>query len=282
MGPSAEDHVSPRRGAGDVLCPECGRTNDSTLRFCARCGYQFGVSHEAVGPHPAPSRWRLWWTGLRDPHNRAASREYRRALPPIYRWRRVAVALLVVAGVGSGIYLTDGNPRGWARDRWSDLFYRNRLVEVLPSGVAVEPADATAKGKPAMLVDNETDAWSMRWAKGDRGCGTSRSGVITLTFEPAVRVRQILIYPGLQDLKVRNKEFRPASVGIAYGAADPCGPRAIQATLDDKVGDQAIKADSGRPVNVVRLAVLTAQQRGAAPQFERLSLTELRVLVRQR
>jgi hypothetical protein len=278
--PSTDDSVLLTRATGRAVCPECGRDSDGVRRFCARCGHQFGVRPGTDRAVRTPSRWRRWWAGLRDPHDRAARREYRRALPLVYRWRRVVVALLLLAGVVGASYVVDGDPRGWARDRWSDVFYRDRLVVVLPSGVSVEPPKATAKGKPDMLVDNDGDAWTMRWREGDGGCLNPRSAVITLRFEPAVRVRQILIYPGLQEAKSRAEEFQPAAIGIGFDAQDPCA-EANRRSLEDEVGPQSIGADSDRPVTTVRVVVLAAHPRADAPKAQRLSITDLQVLIRQ-
>ena len=274
-----EQPVVPTRSVASTSCPACGRTNDSTHRFCAKCGHQFNFIPASSQPIQPRWGWRSWWARLRDPHDRASRRAYRRALPAVYRWRRVLIALLVGALIVAAGYVTDANPGAWARDRWSDIFYRNRLVEVLPNSVSIEPANATAKGSPDMLVDNDADAWSMKWTKDTEGCRTPGTGVITLTIEPAVRVRQIIVYPGLQNLKARGKEFRPRSMGVAYGEGDPCASEARH-ELQDKVGEQTIEVDSKHPVTAVHFVVLTA--RSDSPKAKRLSITEIRVLTRLR
>ena len=111
----------------------------------------------------------MWWDRFWDSGDRAARRSYRRSLPPLYRWRRVLIGLLVLASVIGAVVLTNGSPRAWARDRWSDVFYRDRLQEVWVSEVFIEPADATVNGAPQMLVDNDADAWTMKWTAGPMG-----------------------------------------------------------------------------------------------------------------
>ena len=75
----------------DQTCPTCGRVNPGTRRFCSRCGYSF-VSFEAPDPYAMTGSW----GASEAAQDRAARREYRRSLPPLYRWRRVLIGVLVL------------------------------------------------------------------------------------------------------------------------------------------------------------------------------------------
>jgi hypothetical protein len=232
-------------------------------------------------PAPAPpkSGWRLWWDRFWDSGDRAARRSYRRSLPALYRWRRVLVGLLVLASVIGAVVLTNGSPTAWARDRWSDVFYRDRLQEVWVSEVFIEPADATADGAPQMLVDNDSDAWTMTWTAETAGigCRAPGTGVIVLTF-PARRIRQIDLYAGLQDPQTRAQEFIPQRIGVAFGDADPC--LAEPQRLENEPTKQSITVDSGVAVTTLRIAVHGAFAPVAEPVSERLSFTDIKVLAR--
>ena len=84
-------------------CPRCGRPIDPKRRFCAHCGEQF-IKPGGDAPVTRPTQKRdTWWSRLWDSKDRVARRAYRRSLPPLYRWRRVIIAILTLALIGGGL-----------------------------------------------------------------------------------------------------------------------------------------------------------------------------------
>ena len=127
-------------------------------RFCSRCGYGF-FSSEAPDPYAGTGGG---WGASEAAQDRAARREYRRSLPPLYRWRRVIIGVLVVvlAGVGGG----DAGPRpgrhGEGRlvrlEQRSTEGLRRCQVQVVPRrGHRPELRPGGAGGRVGRRVDDE-------------------------------------------------------------------------------------------------------------------------------
>ena len=114
-GPSAQ---TLEQGAYvDQTCPTCGRVNPGTKRFCSRCGYSF-VSFEAPDPYAMSGSWGAASEAAQD---RAARREYRRSLPPLYRWRRVIIGGLVLFLAIVGGVAVRRDPVGIVQGAWYSL-----------------------------------------------------------------------------------------------------------------------------------------------------------------
>lgn len=258
----------------ELLCPECDRVNEPTRRFCGKCGYQIATVTATVAVTPARTTgWSAWWRRRWDGHDRAARRAYRRSLPPIYRWRRVLIGVLLVALVTVGVVVTDRKPVRWATDRWHDL--RNDLVVVKPATVAIEPPEASADGSvPTALTDGSKAAWTMSWAPAGEGnsCGGAPgTGVVVLSFPPT-RIRQITIAAGLPaNNDQRTLQARPRAIGVTF---DERACRSFHLTDGD--GEQKLMVDSGEPVTAVRIGVDTSFPAAADGQ-PLLSLTEVTV-----
>src|SRR5215203_1533192 len=121
----------------DVSCPTCGTTNPDTRRFCTHCGYAFfyGEADPYAGYNMSP--------GSQAAQDRAARKAYRRSLPPLYRWRRVIIGVVMVALVTSAaVVLLRSDPIGTVQSGWYSL--RREFVWVRPVTASVVPADATA------------------------------------------------------------------------------------------------------------------------------------------
>ena len=69
-----------------------------------------------------------WWTRLWDSKDRVARRAYRRSLPPLYRWRRVIIAVLALGLVGGGLAVVGRSPKAFVQARYYDV--RRTLVPV--------------------------------------------------------------------------------------------------------------------------------------------------------
>jgi hypothetical protein len=250
----------------DQTCPTCGRVNPGTKRFCSRCGYSF-VSFEAPDPYAMTGSWGAASEAAQD---RAARREYRRSLPPLYRWRRVLIGVLVLVLAIVGGVAVRRDPIGMVQGAVGSL--RGQYLKVAPVQVRVEPAEATAaKSDPAALVDGSVVEWTMSWAPSqESACGPAAgTGVIVLDF-PATRIRQLQIYPGLDVGNAqRNLQPLPKVLGLSFGT-DPCEP----ITLSNQPGPQDIQVDSKTEVTQLRIGIGSAYPAGAdaAPL---ISITEV-------
>ena len=250
-------------------CPTCGRVNDPSLRFCAKCGQVLSSEPKAQQTAAGHSST---WNRISQSRDRAARRAYRHSLPPLYRWRRVIIGFLVVTlGLG-GLTAVGRHPVRWAIEKYYDL----RDTTVIVGGVkaSVDPPTATATGSdPAALTDVSVSAWTMNWAPTEQGTscgGAPGTGKVLLTV-PATRIRQIEVQAGLLEADSnRTLEFRPESIGVSFDGG-PCRNFSLQ----DAAGWQTLEVDSEVAVSTVEIGVDTAyaaQQDGAQP---RLSITEI-------
>ncbi|HSU34261.1 MAG TPA: zinc ribbon domain-containing protein [Propionibacteriaceae bacterium] len=250
----------------DFTCPTCGRVNPATRRFCSRCGYAF-FSSEAPDPYAGTGGG---WGGSEAAQDRAARREYRRSLPPLYRWRRVIIGALVVILVGVGAVTVGRDPVGVVKGGWYTL--KRQYLKVSPSQVQVVPPEATAANSdPAALVDGSIVEWTMNWQPSQEvTCGAAvGTGEIVLTFPPT-RIRQVQIFAGLdRDNPQRNLQRLPKTMGLTFDN-NPCQ----QITLTNTTDRQPFKIDSGKPVSQLRIGVASAFP--AAPDAAPfLSITEV-------
>lgn len=249
----------------DFPCPACGRINPSTRRFCVHCGYSF-VADFGTDPSVDWSAWTPQATAARD---REAKRAYRRSLPPLYRWRRVIIGVVVFAlFVGLGALLRR-DPAALAQDAW----YRVNHEYVTVAGVQaqVDPADASAPGSdPQLLLDGTEQEWTMAWQPtGESSCGAAPgTGTLIFTF-PATQIRRVIIAPGLAEKNSqRPTQPRPRAIGISLGDG-PCRPF----TLADDFQQQRLTVDSDTPVTRLTLGIGSAYSGGASTQ--QISLTEV-------
>jgi hypothetical protein len=246
-------------------CPACGRRNDPGLHFCARCG-------QALGAEPAAAQTQgTAWSRMMEDRDRQARRAYRRSLPPLYRWRRVVIGVLVPLLVLGGLVAVGRHPVRWVQDRWWDL--RGATVAVSGISATTSPANASAAGAdPASLVDGTEQAWSEPWnpqTEGDSCGGAPGTGTVVLTFPPT-RVREVDVNAGLAASNAKRPlEFRPQAVGVRFDSG-PCR----RFTLVDSPDLQRLQVDSQVPVTSVSIGVDTtypARSDGARA----LSLTEV-------
>jgi hypothetical protein len=248
----------------DVSCPNCGTINPGTRRFCSHCGYQFFYSDPA-----AYASYDYWSAESQAAQERAAWKAYRRSLPPLYRWRRVIiVVLLVPLGLAAGVFL-GSEPVEIVKGGWYGL--REKYDQVKQVRAEVVPPDATAPGSdPSALVDETKNPWTMKWApRSPSKCAAAEgTGVVVLTFEPT-RIRLIQIAPGLDTTNPqRNLQAQPKVVGITFPGGD-CRAVEINVTGDEQ---QEIKVDSKKAVTQVQISFAEASPPN--PQ-QLISLTEV-------
>ncbi len=248
----------------ELSCPNCGRVNPGTKRFCARCGYSFVSSEPADYQNSQPSAWSV------AASDRTARREYRRSLPPLYRWRRVIIAIVVAALATAGIVVLHRDPVGILKDVWYSL--NRQFVTVKPIAATVLPPEAiAAKADPATLVDGTVEEFTMRWEPNSvNSCGPAgNTGIIVLTFAPT-RIRQISILPGLAESNPqRPLQPLPKDLGISFDEG-PCQRVALKNT----VKQEPIKLDSERAVTSVRIGIGSAYPVGGDAQ-PLISITEI-------
>lgn len=249
-----------------TTCPACGRRNDAHLHFCAKCGQLLREEPAA----PAETQGSAWRRMMED-RDRSARRAYRRSLPPLYRWRRVIIGVLVPVLVLGGLVAVGRHPVRWVQDRWWDL--RGTTVAISGVTATTSPSDASSPdADPASLLDGTEQAWSEPWnpsAEGSSCGGAPGTGVVVLSF-PATRVREIDVNAGLPASNPnRPLQFRPQAVGVRFDSG-PCR----NFTLADSPDLQRLEVDSQVPVTSVSIGVDTtfaARDDGARV----LSLTEV-------
>jgi hypothetical protein len=247
-----------------VNCPSCGTINPGTRRFCSHCGYAF--FYGAADPY---SGYSYLSPASQAAQDRAARKAYRRSLPTLYRWRRVIIAVLVVALVIVAAVLLRSDPVGIVKSAWHSL--RQEYVWVKPVAVAVVPPKATArKSDPAALVDESENELTMNWTPtGESSCGPAPgTGLVVITIPPT-RIRLMQIASGLAESNPQRKlQPLPRVLGIAFDDGS-CHPVNLSATP----GQQEIKIDSEKPVTQVTIGISSAYP---APNAEpKISLTEV-------
>ena len=250
----------------DFTCPTCGRVNPATRRFCSRCGYAF-FSNEAPDPYAGTGGG---WGASEAAQDRSARREYRRSLPPLYRWRRVIIGVLVVVLLGVGAVTLGRDPVGTVKGGWYTL--KRQYLKVSPFQVQVVPAESTAANSdPAALMDGSVVEWTMNWSPTqESACGPAAgTGVIVLNFPPT-RISQVQIFAGLdKDNPQRNLQRLPKAMGLSFDNG-PC--QAI--TLKNALDRQMFTVDSGKPVSQLLIGVASAFP-AAADAAPFLSITEV-------
>ncbi|MGB5936536.1 MAG: hypothetical protein WBG76_11790, partial [Ornithinimicrobium sp.] len=104
-----------------------------------------------------------WWQRLLHTDDRKARRAYRRSLPPLYRWRRVAIVCALVIAVTFAFAIVGKDPAAWAQQRWYDV--NGTLVQVGGVEAKALPEDSDLDGFPAdALVDADPGtAWATAW-----------------------------------------------------------------------------------------------------------------------
>jgi hypothetical protein len=252
--PQYED-VSARPKPGEVPCPQCGVPNAATLRFCSKCGKALRPS-AATSQAPTAVVTQGWWQRLRDPKDSRARRDYRRSLPPLYRWRRVIVGVGGIAAVLVVLSVVGKNPVGWVKDRLYDV--RGSLVTVDPVVFAGAPPQSVAKNYDVLALGSAPldDAWATSWVPTALtaldGCTgkAAAQGMVSVTFKDAVRVRRLDVRAGLPAANAKRPlQFRPSVLLVMYEG------RCSELQLKDSSDLQQLKLDTGVPVKQLLIAV---------------------------
>jgi len=240
---------------GEQPCPQCGHPNATTLRFCAKCGHALRPSQPTTQRTAIPTT-KTWWQRFRDPVDRRARRDYRRSLPPLYRWRRVIIGILAIAVALGVLWAAGNNPVTWAKDRYYDV--RGTLVVADQLVYAADPSDSVAPGYDVAALGSAAvdDAWATGWADEIvtplSGCGNKKAakGMVRLTFQEPTRVRRLDVVAGLPDAdEKRPLQFRPSVLLVMYEG------RCTELPLKDSAALQQLTLDTGVPVKELTVAI---------------------------
>jgi hypothetical protein len=248
----------------EKTCPNCGQVNPGTRQFCSHCGYPFFTSdpgyagYSDVSPRSQASQ------------DRAARKAYRRALPPLYRWRRVIIVVLLMAlGLTAGLIL-GRDPVGIVKGGWYSLTGKYEWIQGVQA--AVRPPKATAaKSDPAAVVDGTENELTMHWAPSSvSDCeAPAGTGVVVLRLPAPARIRLIQIAPGLAPTNPQHDlQAVPTRVGIKFDGGK-CNP----ADLNNEGGQQEIFIDSKKPVSQVEISIARAKSSQNSQPL--ISLTEV-------
>jgi zinc-ribbon domain len=265
-------------------CPHCGQPNPPDRRFCGRCGYPLVAAPVPTSRTPVPqtSERRGWWARWSNPDERRAKREYRRSLPPFYRWRRVLVTVGVVAAAALVLVVTGNNPVGYVHERWLDL-----TVDPVPI------ADVTATARPpgsvaptydvSKLPGERRDAWATDWPAGTTtltGCGSTpnRTGRIVLGWDQPTRVRGLEVWAGVAAEKGRLNQFRPRRLDVTY--LDHGAARCVELSLHDAADGQRLSFDTGSDVTSLLVSVGSVFPPTAQPSTTLVAIGGIQVLHR--
>ena len=256
--PTQRSPSSPSAPAG-APCPHCRQPNSPTRRFCSRCGYQITNPSAAAPARVRPAARRRWWNRWGDPEERRARREYRRSLPPLYRWRRVIVIVATLVGLSLLLTVMSKDPVGWLRDRWYDLRDTTTpLAEVTALEVTTSPPTRVPKRN---VTDRDpSTVWGVTWHARPQtpSCGGGEAdGYVELRWNQPIRVRKLEVEAGLAEGENdRDLEFRPEKIDVTYRAAPQPGPRVCRRLpLDDIADPQAVDLDTRQPVTALRISI---------------------------
>jgi hypothetical protein len=223
-----------------------------------------------------------WWQRFFDPADRKARRDYRRSLPPLYRWRRVLVAIGVIAVVLILLSVIGANPVGWAKDKWyavrGTLVPADQVVYTAnPPRSVAKNYDVAALGSPAL-----DDAWATSWSGKTvaplKGCAgqAAAKGMVRLTFKEPLRVRRLEVLAGLPPTdNQRPFLFRPSVLLVMYGAG-----QCARLELKDASNIQGLAFDTGAPVNDLTIAIGATYPARADARQQLTALTTLTALSR--
>ena len=257
--PEAAGGVRPAVGRDATLagvagprCPSCGHPNGSARRFCERCGFSLTTPAPASAP---PTRTgaegaRHWWS--RSPEDRSSRRAYRRSLPPLYRWRRVIVALLLVGlavGVVSVVGATPSTGPSSATTTSSTRRSRSRTSPRPPS-----PAGPTRRVRRTASRRRSGTRLGDEEPRTSRGARTQRDS-LRLTLQRPARVRGLRVSPGLRAQNDdRLLHPQPTSLLVSW-STESDGRRCVSLAIEEGAESRDLAFDTERPVGTLWVAV---------------------------
>ncbi len=236
-------------------CPTCGKDNDSSLRFCSRCGLTLtaaATGTSRLAPAAATSPQKGHFGGSED---RAARRAYRRSLPPLYRWRRVALSLLALVVLVGLAFLLAGNPVQLAKQGWYELTDRTERIE----GVTASSPGQSERSPENAVDRNPSTYWARAWnpEQGEtEGCAEAENaGALVLSWEVPTRVRELRVDAGLREVSDRDKQHRPRTLLVSFRGPGDSERSCEKLTLSDDPARQTIGLDTGSEVDSLTLSI---------------------------
>ncbi|MGB3256637.1 MAG: hypothetical protein WBG89_02195 [Ornithinimicrobium sp.] len=154
-------------------------------------------------------------------------------------------------GIAFAFAIVGQNPAAWAQARWYDA--RGALVQLRDTDAQALPPDSAAEGfSAAALVDADRGtAWATPWEPPPEGatCGKAPGGKVRVTFDSA-RLKQIRVFPGLDDPSLRSLQQLPAGVDVTF----PDGT-CLHMPLTEKAEEQRLDIDSETPIKSIEISV---------------------------
>jgi len=280
--PGPRVHHDPAPPASARKCPQCGHNNDAGRRFCGRCGHLLvpAATSTATAGRERDAQSRRWrWQ--RDPRERAARREYRRALPRLYRWRRVIISVLVLVLLGVIASFLTGDPVEAVKRKWYALTDAVAPVDI--GRVSSRRASSEIPGSaPEHAVDGQSDtAWSTSWQStgSSRGCAPAPdTAVLRLSWNGRRELRRIRVRVGLEEGQTeRFQQYVPSVLGVRYGEAG-----CVRVELDDVAGWQERPLVLGELVDAVTITLVEASEPARDPFVPVASVRDVELLARPR
>lgn len=200
---------------------------------------------------PSPT----WWQRLFRNDERRARTAYRRSLPPLYRWRRVAIGAAVVLTCSFAFAFIETNPVAWAKQRWYDV--TNEVVQVRDTEAEALPEGSDLDGFAAtnLVDDNFGTAWATSWQPTDVDgaaeivCGQATADKVTVSF-PATRLREIRVISGLSNATARSLQQLPAAIDFTFENGT-----CLRMPLTEAVEEQKFRMDTRADVSQVQVSI---------------------------
>lgn len=226
---------------GSRICGACGMPNESTRRFCAKCGFSLAdakVVRKAAWWRRLFGRERVYAAGTRIRPGRG-----RRRFRGI---TRLAAVLALVAGGG----ILAGPQRGLVTRGIHQVQNQfGKPVQVRATGQ--QASGAFGKQGAQLAFDGAKNTY---WAAPRSGKGAARVPYVRATFASPVKLVRIGITPGVSvDTPKFVASPRPAEVEVTVTTG--AGPVVERFPLTDTPGFQELrlKADDARAVQIAIL-----------------------------
>jgi hypothetical protein len=262
-------------------CPQCATANETSRRFCRKCGLFIGQpTATASRAQPAPRQpWWRRWLPKRSATDRSARATYRKSLPLWIRLRRWIVAAVVIALVWVFLHFVGRDPLSWARQRIYAL--RGTVVAATNITAASNPSTADPKGtNAAHAIDGDPNtAWPTTFTGGTTAAGTpcartADQTALELTSRTEITVRAINIRAGLA-LALNRGLFRSPTVFDLEFSDGSC--RSV--TVRDDPNWQLVRFAAVRTTSV-RITVAAATNAGGGSSSKVAAISDVQLMVR--
>ena len=269
-----------RRPVG-LPCQRCATPNESTRRFCSKCGLYIGqpsATDQFRAFTPPRLRWWQRWFRPRPGSERAARAAYRRSLPWWVRLRRVLIALVVVLLGVAYLRFVGRDPITWTRHVIAN--WRGTVVAVdgVTSASVTQSAANPLFPAKAATDKNSGSAWATSFsgptsAPGKRCANTPTAAALQLTPPKQITMRAIMVQTGLTTPD-RNQQWIPRTLDLTFSDGS------CQRINVKNVPDPQIVRIHTVKTNFVRLVIVAADQPQVSGAVGLAAITETALLVR--